>query len=123
LQEVAQSQGVLDIEQNKLVQLKRYKLEYLNKKQEDIGIYSAIELQEFNRFLQQLEDTISRQKDVIDLRQRELEQKRQTWNTTRIDSRVMHKVVDKLHKQESVEQERKEQKVLDEFAQRKNSLR
>jgi len=123
LQEVAQSQGVLDIEQNKLVQLKQYKLEYLNKRQEDIGIYSAIELQEFNRFLQQLEETISRQKEVIDLRQRELEQKRQAWNTTRIDSRVMHKVVDKLQKQESVQQERKEQKALDDFTQRKNSLR
>jgi flagellar biosynthesis chaperone FliJ len=35
----------------------------------------------------------------------------------------MHKVVEKLQQQESVEQERKEQKDLDEFAQRKFNRR
>jgi flagellar biosynthesis chaperone FliJ len=35
----------------------------------------------------------------------------------------MHKVVEKLQKQEFVEQERKEQKALDEFAQRNNNRR
>ncbi len=121
LQEVAQSQGVLEIEQNKLIQLRQYKSEYLQKKQQDIGIYSPIELQEFNRFLQQLEETIERQQDVINLRQQEFEHKRQTWNATRIDSKVMHKVVEKLQKQETVKQERAEQKALDEFTQRKIS--
>jgi len=121
LQQVAQSQGMLELEQTKLTELKQYKLEYLQKKQRDVGVFSVLELQEFNRFLQQLEDTIARQKEVISLRERELEQKRVAWNATRIDSKVMHKVVDKLHKQEIVEAERREQKALDEFAQRKNT--
>ena len=123
LQEVAVSQNLLEIEQARQVQLKNYKLEYLEKKKYDIGVFTPHELQEFNRFLQQLDQTIERQMEVVELRQQELLQKRQLWNAMRIDSKKMHKVVEKLQQQEFVEQERKEQKELDEFAQRKFNRR
>jgi flagellar FliJ protein len=123
LQEVAVSQNLLEIEQARQVQLQNYKLEYLEKKKYDIGVFTPHELQEFNRFLQQLDQTIERQMEVVELRQRELSQKRQLWNAMRIDSKKMHKVVEKLEQQEFVEQERKEQKALDEFAQRKFNRR
>jgi flagellar export protein FliJ len=123
LQQVAQSQGLLEIEQARQAQLQDYKLEYLQKKKHDIGVFAPLELQEFNRFMQQLDETIERQMDVVQLRQREVEQKREAWNATRIDSKVIHKVVEKLQKQEFVEQERKEQKALDEFTQRNNNRR
>ena len=121
LREVAQSQGLLDMELNRLEQLKEYKLDYLQKKKYDIGVFTPIQLQEFNRFMQQLDQTIERQMDVVALRERELEDKRRQWSITRIDSKKMHKVVEKLEHQENVEQLRKEQKVMDEFAQRKNN--
>jgi flagellar export protein FliJ len=95
----------------------------LEKKKYDIGVFTPHELQEFNRFLQQLDQTIERQIEVVELRQQELSQKRQLWNAMRIDSKKMHKVVEKLQQQEFVEQERKEQKDLDEFAQRKFNRR
>ncbi len=123
LQEVAVSQNLLDKEQAGLVQLQNYKLEYLEKKKYDIGVFTPHELQEFNRFLQQLDQTIERQMEVVELRQQELLQKRHLWNAMRIDSKKMHKVVEKLQQQEFVEQERKEQKALDEFAQRKFNRR
>lgn len=123
LQEVAKSQNLLEIEQGRQVQLQKYKLEYLEKKKYDIGVFTPHELQEFNRFLQQLDQTIERQMEVVELRQQELSQKRQLWNAMRIDSKKMHKVVEKLQQQEFVEQERKEQKDLDEFAQRKFNRR
>ena len=123
LQEVAVSQNLLEIEQARQVQLQNYKLEYLEKKKCDIGVFTPHELQEFNRFLQQLDQTIERQMEVVELRQQELSQKRQLWNAMRIDSKKMHKVVEKLQQQEFVEQERKEQKELDEFAQRKFNRR
>lgn len=123
LQEVAVSQNLLEIEQDRQIQLQNYKLEYLEKKKYDIGVFTPHELQEFNRFLQQLDQTIERQIEVVELRQQELSQKRQLWNAMRIDSKKMHKVVEKLQQQESVEQERKEQKDLDEFAQRKFNRR
>jgi len=123
LQEVAVSQNLLEIEQARQVQLQNYKLEYLEKKKYDIGVFTPHELQEFNRFMQQLDQTIERQMEVVELRQQELSQKRQLWNAMRIDSKKMHKVVEKLQQQEFVEQERKEQKALDEFAQRKFNRR
>ena len=123
LQQVAQSQNMLEIEQARQAQLQDYKLEYLQNKKQDIGVFTPRELQEFNRFMQQLDATIERQIDVVQLRQREVEQKREAWKATRIDSKVIHKVVEKLQKQEFVEQERREQKELDEFTQRNNNRR
>jgi flagellar FliJ protein len=119
LQEVARSQGVLQIEQDRLTQLEDYKLEYLQKKKFDIGVFTPVELQEFNRFMQQLDQTIAGQIELVQIRQRELEQKRALWQASRIDARKMNKVVEKLQRQELSEQERREQKALDEFSQRK----
>jgi flagellar FliJ protein len=123
LQQVAQSQRLLEIEQVRQAQLQDYKLDYLQKKKHDIGVFTPLALQEFNRFMQQLDETIGRQLDVVQLRQREVEQKREVWNASRIDSKVIHKVVEKLQKQEFVEQERREQKELDEFTQRNKNPR
>ena len=121
LQEVAQSQAELEIEQGRLTQLQDYKLEYLQKRKYDIGVFTPIELQEFNRFMQQLDQTIERQMELVEMRQQNLAHKRQLWTATRIDSKKMHKIVEKLKKQEIAEQERREQKVLDEFAQRRSN--
>lgn len=123
LQQVAQSQGLLEIELARQAQLQDYKLDYLQKRKADIGVFTPLQLQEFNRFMQQLDETIVRQMEVVQLRQHEVEQKREAWKATRIDSKVMHKVVEKLQKQEFIEQERREQKALDEFSQRKNNHR
>ena len=123
LQQVAQSQSILELEQARQAQLQDYKLEYQQRKKHDIGVFTSLELQEFNRFMQQLDATIERQMDVVRLRQREVEQKREIWNASRIDAKVIHKVVEKLQKQEFVEQERSEQKALDEFTQRNNNRR
>jgi len=123
LQEVAISQNLLDMEIARQTQLQDYKLEYLQKKKYDIGVFTPHELQEFNRFMQQLDQTIERQIEVVALRRQELEQKREIWNAMRVDSKKMHKVVEKLQQQESAEQARKEQKALDEFAQRKFNRR
>lgn len=117
LQEVARSQGLLDIELARQAQLQEYRLEYLQKNKFDIGVFTSLELQEFNRFMQQLDLTIERQLDVVKMRQLEVEQKRDAWNGMRIDAKVMHKVVEKLQQQEFVEQERKEQKELDDVSQ------
>jgi flagellar export protein FliJ len=123
LQQVAQSQRLLEIEQVRQAQLQDYKLDYLQKKKHDVGVFTSLELQEFNRFMQQLDETIERQMELVEMRQREVELKREAWNATRIDSKVIHKVVEKLQKQEFVEQERREQKALDEFTQRNSNRR
>ncbi len=119
LQELAQSQAMYEIEQQRLQQLRDYKREYLERGETDGGTCSPIQLQEFNRFLQQLDTTIERQREIVELRQRELEQKRLSWRDRRIDARVLHKAVERIRRQELREQDRSEQKTMDEFALRR----
>ncbi len=120
LRELATSQGLLESERARLAQLEAYRLEYLDKSQAETALYTPVELQEFNRFLRQLEQAIECQRDVIRQRERELAGKRRSWYATRADSRAIHKAVDRLQQKQDYEEERREQKVLDEFAQRKN---
>jgi len=122
LRVLAKSQSRLGLERTRLDQLNQYKHEYARTYQHN-RVFSALELQEFNRFLAQLDDTIGRQRGVIELRQREMEQCRQLWQATRIDSKMMHTVVENLEKKAFMENERKEQKSLDELSQlKKHSL-
>ena len=119
LQAVAFSQGQVSTEKNRLDQLIAYRNDYLKNKGQLQKACSAIELQEYSRFLVQLDDTIKKQLEVIRLRETELDIKRRAWQATRIDSNVMHKVVENLEQQDLLQEERKEQKSMDEFAQRK----
>lgn len=119
LKAVAISQQALDQERLKLSQLKSYKLEYEQRHAQENHVYQALELNEFKRFLAQLDNTISQQQQVIDLRVRELEHKRGLWQTTRVNSKVIHKVVENIHRQVKKEEQKIEQKVMDEFSQRK----
>ncbi len=120
LREVAVCQAELDTALALLQRLHDYKHEYLQRKKPEPELFSPLQLQEFNRFLQQLETTITGQQEVVERCAAELERKRQAWHASRMESKMMHKVVDKLERQESVELDRKEQKVQDEFALRNN---
>ena len=116
LKAVASSQNSVDIEKGKLVQLQAYRNEYFNRQQQ--SSCSVVELQEFHRFLAQLDDTIKKQLEVIKLRENELSQKRYLWQQTRVSSKAMHKVVENFQQEEDFELQRTEQKVMDEFSQR-----
>jgi flagellar FliJ protein len=120
LEAMAFSQGELELEQNKLGQLESYKKEYLQNQRQKNRIYSALELREYQRFLTQLDQSIEHQFEVINLRQKELEYKRDSWQAMHKEAKVMHKVVDNLQRQEAVLQARNEQKQMDELSQRKN---
>ena len=115
LQELAQSQAMFEVEQQRLQQLEDYKRDYLQRSQHDLGVFTPIQLQEFNRFIQQLDSTIDRQLELVKVRQRELDQKRLCWRDRRIDTQVLHKAVERIRRQELRDQERSEQKTMDEF--------
>ncbi|MCP4492715.1 MAG: flagellar export protein FliJ [Gammaproteobacteria bacterium] len=117
LKAVLISQSQVGEEENKLQQLNAYRSEYLNRQQQ--SSCAAMELQEYHRFLEQLDLTIKQQLEVIKHREFELEQKRKIWQETRVNSKVMHKAVDNLQQQEDFVQQRIEQKALDEFSLRR----
>jgi flagellar FliJ protein len=119
LEALAFSQGELELEKSRLGQLKSYKKEYFQSYTQQNSVYSAIELQEFNRFLAQLDRSIEQQIEVIELRQKELDHKRKSWQVMHMESKVMNKVVDNLQRQEQILESRREQKQMDELSQRK----
>jgi len=114
---MASSQAELDQENSKLVQLQAYRSEYLEKELDTNSTCSSLELQELKRFLAQLDQTIEQQQAVIKIRERDLGARRRSWQSTRIDSKKLHKVVENLQQQENIQAVRKEQKALDEFSQ------
>jgi len=117
LKAVALSQQQLQQHQNQLQQLKGYKNDYENRHSSATAVsYSSLQLQEFNRFLNQLNDTIEQQQQVVQIAQREVDIKRQSWKHTRSRSDAMHKVVDKIQASEMKQAEKTEQKDMDEVA-------
>lgn len=119
LKELALSQNKVADEKARLAQLKAYRNEYLDTQDRTDISWPALELQEFNRFVSQLDDTIKSQLDVVRLCEQELAVKRDNWQKTRVNSNAMHKVVDNLQQQELIEEDRTEQKIMDELSQRK----
>ncbi len=117
LQAVAFSQQQMVLQQARLQQLEKYRDDYASQPLNPLtGSYSAVQFQEFNRFLTQLDDTIKRQQQVVALARREVELKRQKWVLSRSRSDAMHKVVDRIQAGELKQAERVEQKFMDEVA-------
>jgi flagellar export protein FliJ len=71
------------------------------------------------RFIDQLDQTINRQSEVVEIRRKALDQKRKIWQSTRINSKVMHKVVDNINKVERLQEDKTEQIMMDELSQHK----
>jgi len=117
LQAVAFSQQQLQMQSSRLQKLKEYKNEYAQQHSTDQPVsYSAVQFQEYNRFLTQLDETIKQQTQVVEMAQREVDIKRQKWKLSRSRSDAMHKVVDRIQASELKQNEKIEQKVMDEIA-------
>ena len=115
LQAVAFSQQQLRQQQLRLQQLIDYKQEYIAQ-QAQPKTCSSLQMQEFQRFLAQLDDTISRQQQVVAMAERELDIKRNHWKLSRSKSEAMHKVVDRIQSNEQKKADKVEQKLMDEVA-------
>jgi len=118
LQAIAYSQNQLETQKQRLQQLVEYRLDYVEQQQSGERIYSAVEMQEFQRFLSQLDQTFKQQQKLVELARREVEFKRENWLKTRIRSDALHKVVENMQQQQRSVENRLEQKAQDEFSQR-----
>ncbi len=120
LREVARCQNELETQKMRLQQLQQYRLEYQGRKNDASQVYSSFELVEYQRFLQQLDQTIEQQQLVLKQCEVTLNGKRDQWKETRVNAKLMHKVVENLNQQEMRHQEKLEQKEMDEHALRKH---
>lgn len=122
LSEVAKCQNQLQVEQERLRQLQQYRLEYQSRKSHTGQTFSSFELVEFQRFICQLDETIEQQQLVLKQCELSLAKRRDQWKETRVNSQLMHKVVDNLHQQEKAKQEKLDQKELDEHSLRGHAI-
>lgn len=116
LRGVAFSQRRLSEQEIRLKQLVDYRLDYINRHVSEQGSVSAVEFQEYHRFMSQLDDTIKQQQEVVELAVKELEIKRRHWQLSRTKSDAIHIMVDRIQQSELREEERVEQKLMDEAA-------
>ena len=121
LKEVARHQSQLETEQQRLAQLRQYRSEYQARKNDASQVYSAFQLVEYQRFLQQLDQTIEQQQLILQQCEVSLNGKREQWKETRVNAKLMHKVVDNINQQETHRKEKLEQKEMDEHSLRKHS--
>jgi flagellar protein FliJ len=117
LQSVAFSQQQLQQQLNRLNQLIEYQKEYAERHNQGAAIsYTSVQLQEFNRFVHQLDETIKQQRHVVALAEREVEVKRQKWKLTHSRSNAIHKMVDRIQLDEEKQEQKKEQRSMDEIS-------
>lgn len=117
LEAVAHSQQLFQQQLNKLQQLRDYKNEYARQHSgKQSTSYSSVQLQEYNRFFNQLNDTINQQAHIVAMAQQEVDMKREKWKQTRSRSDAMHKIVDRIEAGELKQADKIEQKFMDEVA-------
>jgi flagellar FliJ protein len=117
LEAMAYSQKQLNMQQEILQQLQRYKEEYTHCPTEQQPVsYSCVQLQEYNRFLAQLDQTIKQQQGIVEMAMHEVEVKRSKWKYQRSRSQAMHHVVDRIEASEQQQLQKADQKLMDEFA-------
>lgn len=120
--EFAESQRYLSEHERQLTQLQGYRREYQMRlaSQTAAGITVA-RLLDTQRFLAQLDKAISQQQQVVEQAMRVCNQKRQRWLMARQKSQAFVKVKARFEALERQQDDKREQKMSDEFAQRRRN--
>ncbi|MDH5436797.1 MAG: flagellar export protein FliJ [Gammaproteobacteria bacterium] len=112
-------QRLLDQYETRLGELLTYRKEYREQFQQSgkEGI-KASKMHDYQSFLQRLEIAIGQQRQVIEQTIAGYEQHKKNWQNKRGRTQALDKTVERFKKQERYEEDRKEQKELDELSQR-----
>lgn len=116
----SRARQALEQQKTQLQELVRYRGEY-RLRFEEVGRtgMTGAQLQQMHRFLTQLDRAIEQQQRSLVTAERLCEQRQNSWNQARGKKKAVDKVVDRYRQQEELVDARREQKVIDEMAQRK----
>jgi flagellar FliJ protein len=116
---LGESQQHLQLQQNKLEELRAYRDQYARDFEASGGDgLGAMRVQDYRIFLGRLSEAVHQQEAVIAQCCARHEQTRQQWMESRGQSHAFDKLVDRYRVQENKQLERKEQKEQDDRAQR-----
>jgi flagellar protein FliJ len=113
--EMAEAQQSHSAHQQKLTDLKQYKIEYLEQFQEraKAGI-SAGQLQQYQQFINQLDAAIKQQQDIVSSAGQQLSHKQANWRDKHTHKQAVDKVVGRFKQQELHKENKQEQAQTDE---------
>jgi flagellar FliJ protein len=105
--------------QQQLAELERYREEYRNYYQQCGGAgFSAQKLLQLQHFLSKIGQAITQQQQAIINAQAQCELKKKLWFQARSRTHALDKVAERYQQDEQLQENRREQKDNDEFAQR-----
>lgn len=109
--------------QQQLAELERYREEYRKHYQQSGNAgFSAQKLQQLQLFLANIDQAIAQQQQAIANAEKLCEQQKASWFRARGKTQALDKVVERYQEDERQQQNRREQKENDEYAQRGRSL-
>ncbi|AYV20613.1 flagellar export protein FliJ [Vibrio mediterranei] len=102
---------------NQVRQIEQYRLDYCNQLVErGKGGLTASEYGHLNRFLTQLDETLTKQKSAESHFKRQVEDCQDYWHNTRKQRRSYEWLIDKKAKEKKLQEQKLEQKQMDEFS-------
>ena len=109
-------QKLLDCEKA-LQDLVNYRIEYSKRFEQDSAVgMDAHRLQDYRVFLHKLNQGIEQQQRTIQYAEKERDKRKQDWLYTRSRKQAIGKVVERFQQQEAQQENKKEQKEIDEIA-------
>lgn len=116
--ELGEYRKVLDALEARLAELESYRDEYVQRlSTAAAGGMDAVKLVEYRGFIARLNEAISYQEARVRDARTEFERRRRRWSATRTRVAALDKVVSRYETEARKEEERREQKELDERAQ------
>jgi flagellar protein FliJ len=115
---LGESRRILEKNEAKLTELLNYRQEY-SKKYEDTGRdgMEINRLNEFRQFLVRLNDAIASQRELIRIKQSELDRKNTIWRQTRVKHKSIDKIVTRHRMDEHNDDDRQQQGESDDHSQ------
>lgn len=102
---------------NQVRQIEQYRLDYCNQLVErGKGGLTASEYGHLNRFLTQLDETLTKQKSAESHFKQQVEDCQDYWHNTRKQRRSYEWLIDKKAKEKQLQEQKLEQKQMDEFS-------
>lgn len=115
--ELGEYRKILDALEARLAELKSYRDEYVQRMGTcGAGGIDAVKLAEYRGFIARLSDAINYQEAKVRDARTEFERRRRRWSATRTRVAALDKVVSRYEAEALREQERREQKDLDDRA-------
>ncbi len=108
---------VAEIERQ-IQQLQSYRDDYLRKSGQGTAAVDAVKLQNYRSFLDRLGDALRQQMKSLELARVEYEKRRLAWSAKRIEAESLGRAVDRFRKEEQHAADRREQREVDDAAQR-----